>query len=522
MADPNEILVLAQKNDVTAIKKLLDSGVSASAANGVGQTALHVACLWGNIEAAEELIKAGAEVNVTNNFSGGTPLHCAATENDRGNKEGRKKCLEALVKAGADPEIRDFRAKKPAQYSTMDDVRALLGAGPYDPDAEGADDEDDGMIPDSQKTPVTIVTGFLGSGKTTLVNYILHERHGKKIAVIENEFGEVNIDSSLVTDNLQAKEDIISMDNGCVCCTVRGDLVKAFQTLGRRKEKYDAVIIETTGMADPAPVAFTFNSRPEVGMQFRIDSILCLVDAKHIKAHLDDVRESDVVNEAVQQVAFADKILLNKIDLVNEDEKKKVKRSLKSINATAKVIECQQSRVNLDELLGLGTFSLENVSHMMEELSDEEDAEEHGGHGHSHEDSHGHSHGHSHDHDHGDKDCDDTCTHPQKKPKRSAHLSGVSSVGVSFEGELDEKKFNMFMTNLLQTRANDLYRCKGVLKFKGNDDKFVFHGVHEQIEFGPSEVGWAQGEKIMVKMVFIGRKLDRAFLTDGITGCKAD
>mmetsp|Transcript_39343 Transcript_39343/g.77045 ORF Transcript_39343/g.77045 Transcript_39343/m.77045 type:complete len:531 (+) Transcript_39343:99-1691(+) len=530
MADPNEILVLAQKNDVEAIKTLLATGLSASAANGVGQTALHVACLWGNIEAAEELIKAGADCNVTNNFSGGTPLHCAATENDRGNKEGRKACVAALIKAGADPEIRDFRAKKPAQYSTMDDVRALLGAGPYDPDAEEDAGDDDDHIPDSQKTPVTIVTGFLGAGKTTLVNYILHERHGKKIAVIENEFGEVNIDSSLVTDNLQAKEDVISMDNGCVCCTVRGDLVKAFQTLGRRKEKYDAVIIETTGMADPAPVAFTFNSRPEVGMQFRIDSILCLVDAKHIQAHLDDVREADVVNEAVQQVAFADKILLNKIDLVNDEEKKKVKRSLRSINSTARVIECQNSRVDLDQLLGIGSFSLANVSHMMEELSDDEDKDEeckdptckddHGGHGHSH--GHSHSHEHSHGHSHGDKECDDACTHPQKKPKRSAHLSGVSSVGVTFEGEMDEKKFNSFMTNLLQTKANDLYRCKGVLKFKGNDDKFVFHGVHEQIEFGPSEVGWAKGEKIMVKMVFIGKKLDREELTAGIMGAKAD
>eukprot|EP00281_Chroomonas_sp_CCMP1168_P019083 CAMPEP_0206237766 /NCGR_PEP_ID=MMETSP0047_2-20121206/14442_1 /ASSEMBLY_ACC=CAM_ASM_000192 /TAXON_ID=195065 /ORGANISM="Chroomonas mesostigmatica_cf, Strain CCMP1168" /LENGTH=529 /DNA_ID=CAMNT_0053662227 /DNA_START=21 /DNA_END=1610 /DNA_ORIENTATION=- len=529
MADPNELLVCAQRNDVDGIKKLLQKGLDASTANGVGQTALHVACLWGNVESAQELIKAKADVNLQNNFSGGTPLHCAATENDRGNKEGRTACVKALVEAGADVEIRDFRQKAAYQYSQQDDVRALMGAAPYDANAEEDEDEDD-FVPDSKKTPVTIVTGFLGAGKTTLINYILHERHGKKIAVIENEFGEVNIDSSLVTDNLQAKEDVISMDNGCVCCTVRGDLVKAFQTLSRRKEKYDAVIIETTGMADPAPVAFTFNSRPEVGMAFRIDAILCLVDSKHIKQHLDEVRAEGVVNEAVQQVAFADKILLNKIDLVTPEEKSRVRKDLRSINVTAKIIECQNSRVNLDELLGIGSFSLENISHMVEELSDEEGAdecadpqckEEHG-HGHSHE--HSHEHGHSHSHD---ADCkDESCTesghaHKHKKPKRSSHLSGVSSVGISFEGELDEKKFNMFMTTLLQAKANDLYRSKGVLKFKDSDEKFVFHGVHEQIEFGPSEVGWAEGEKRTVKMVFIGHNLNREELQKGIEGCKA-
>ena len=146
-------------------------------------------------------------------------------------------------------------------------------------------------IPCSEKTPVTIVTGFLGSGKTTLINYILTENHGKRIAIIENEFGAIDIDSSLISSNakLTAKEDVISMDNGCVCCTVRGDLVNAFKSLSARAEKYDAVMIETTGMADPAPVAFTFNTQPEVGARFKIDAILCVVDCKHIQQHLDDV-----------------------------------------------------------------------------------------------------------------------------------------------------------------------------------------------------------------------------------------
>jgi G3E family GTPase len=299
------------------------------------------------------------------------------------------------------------------------------------------------LLDDSEKTPVTLVTGFLGSGKTTLINYILKEQHGKKIAVIENEFGSLDIDSSLVKDKLQAKEDVISMDNGCVCCTVRGDLVKAFVTLSAREEKYDAVIIETTGMADPAPVAYTFNTKAEVGAQYRIDSILCVVDAKHVQQHLDEVRPTGVVNEAVNQVAFADKILLNKIDLVTPEEKAKVRESLASINAMAKVIETQQSRANLDELLGIGSFSLESVSHMLDNVLDEDEPEAQDGHAHTHAHGEGEtcnhpSHGHGHAHAHGDAPT-------PKKPKRSEHLSGVSSVGIIVDGALDEQKFNGFM-----------------------------------------------------------------------------
>jgi G3E family GTPase len=191
-------------------------------------------------------------------------------------------------------------------------ARLSLG-GPADP-ADETDEEEylsDGVLPDSQKTPVTIVTGFLGSGKTTLINHILKEKHGRKIAVIENEFGSIDIDSSLLQANAQlaAKEDVITMDNGCVCCTVRGDLIHAFDMLSRRKDKYDAVVLETTGLADPAPVAFTFNTQPEVGSRYKIDAILCVADCKHIQQHLNDQREEGVINEAVNQVAFADKIL---------------------------------------------------------------------------------------------------------------------------------------------------------------------------------------------------------------------
>jgi len=529
MADPNEILMQSQKNNVAAIEALITAGVDPSTANGVGQTGLHVACLWGNFESADLLVKKGANVNLPNSFNGATPVHCCAQDNERGNPEGRKKCVALLVGSGADVNVKDARGKKPFQLSTNDEIRAMLGGPPYDSAAEeeeGEDDEDDmEFLPDSEKTPVTLVTGFLGSGKTTLINYILTERHGKKIAVVENEFGAVDIDSSLVTANLQAKEDVISMDNGCVCCTVRGDLVRAFITLSERDEKYDAVIIETTGMADPAPVAFTFNSRPEVGAKFRIDAILCVVDAKHIKQHLDEVRETGVINEAVNQVAFADRILLNKIDLVTEEEKQAVRKTLRSINAIATIVECERSRVDLDQLLGIGSFSLDNVSHLLEQLEEEEEEPADDGHGHGHSHEHGscseagcgheggHEHGHGHGHGH-------EAEPDKKKPKRSAHISGVSSVGIEVDGELDEQKFNGFMSHLISTKKDDLFRSKGVIKFKQSPMKFVFHGVHEQIEFGPTEEPWKDGEK-RVRMVFIGKNLNKEELQKGLNACVA-
>jgi len=538
MADPNVILSKAQRNEPEEIQKLVDAGIDPSVANGVGQTALHVACLWGTHKCVEVLIKLGAKVNAKNTFSGATPLHCAAGENERGDKEGRLLSIKMLLAAGADATIADMRGKKPYTYSQNPEVRVSLGgaADPADDPDEEADDEDDDWLPDSEKIPVTIVTGFLGSGKTTLINYILTENHGKKIAIIENEFGAIDIDSSLISANskLAAKEDVISMDNGCVCCTVRGDLVEAFKKLAAREEKYDAIMIETTGMADPAPVAFTFNTQPEVGAKFKIDAILCVVDCKHVQQHLDDVREEGVINEAVNQVAFADKILLNKVDLVNAQEKASVINSIRSINGLAHIIETTHSKANLDELLGIGSFSLENVSHMLEQLEDDDKPEAAHAHGHEHEHAHGadckdaacghdaghgHSHGHSHEHGHA-ADCAECDAPVPKKPKRSAHLSGVSSCGIEIDSPLDEKKFNDFMGNLLKEKARDLYRCKGVVAFEGSDEKYVFHGVHEQVSFGAAEDGWAPGAKRVCKMVFIGKNLDKDELRKGLEDAK--
>ena len=197
----------------------------------------------------------------------------------------------------------------------------------------GDDMFDDAEIPDEEKLAVTIVTGFLGAGKTTLVNYILNEQHGKKICVIENEFGAVNIDQALVAENISSAEELISMDNGCACCTVRGDLVKALIGLKDRRKDFDAVLLETTGLADPAPIIQTFESNPILMNHYRIDCVTTLVDVKFIKQHLDEVRPEGTVNEAVQQVAFADRVLLNKVDLISPEELRAVKDTVRARTA---------------------------------------------------------------------------------------------------------------------------------------------------------------------------------------------
>mmetsp|Transcript_15433 Transcript_15433/g.50733 ORF Transcript_15433/g.50733 Transcript_15433/m.50733 type:complete len:347 (+) Transcript_15433:35-1075(+) len=341
---------------------------------------------------------------------------------------------------------------------------------------------------DDKKIPVTIVTGFLGAGKTTLVNKILRGDHGMKIAVIENEFGEVNIDQALVADNMEVKEDVVTMDNGCVCCTVRGDLVQALEQLLEREKKFDHVLIELTGLADPAPVAFTFFLNSEIGEHYRIDSILCLADSKHIKQHLEEVKADDAVNEAIQQVAFADRILLNKVDLVKPEELADIKETIRSINGFAEVLETKFSQVDLQRVLGVNSFSVEKTLDVDPTFMDElKPAGE---------------------------------VPPTKKKKHD--LSGVSSVGVVVEGNMDFQSINQFMFKLLQEKSKDIYRSKGVLSFEGQgNQKFVFQGVHEQMNFGPAVQPWADDEPRVNKMVFIGRNLNRDELEAGVKACLA-
>jgi G3E family GTPase len=330
----------------------------------------------------------------------------------------------------------------------------------------------------SDLTPITVVTGFLGAGKTTLVNYILKEQNTWKIAVLENEFGEVSIDDGLVAESLDAPEDLITMDNGCVCCSVRGDLIRTLGQLSATRKKFDAILLETTGLADPAPIIYTVQTNPKISEHYRIDSIICLADCKHLGLHLDEVKPDGSPNEALQQVAFADKILLNKIDLVTTEEKNALKERLATINKFATVIETEKSRAPLEKILGLNSFNMESIlQYDPEFFADEDDKKKH-------------------------------------------NLEMVQSVGVQFKGNLHAQWFNMFMMDLLKERAADLYRTKGLLSFHGQGDtKFVFQGVHEQINFGPSMEPWKEGEERINKFVFIGKNLDRKSLTKSLMEC---
>jgi len=327
-------------------------------------------------------------------------------------------------------------------------------------------------------TNITVITGFLGAGKTTLVNYILKEQNEWKICVLENEFGEVAIDDGLVAESMDAPEDLITMDNGCVCCSVRGDLVRTLGQLASRRKDFDAILLETTGLADPAPIVYTIQTNPKMSDNYKIDSIVCLADCKHLGQHLDEIKPDGSVNEALQQVAFADMILLNKVDLVTADEKKTLEDRLRTINKFATVIETEKSRAPLGKILGLNSFNMESILSYDPGFFDDED------------------------------------------DKKIHNLELVQSVGIKFKGNLQAQYFNMFMMDLLRERAADLYRTKGLLSFHGQGDtKFVFQGVHEQINFGPSEHPWKEGEDRENKFVFIGKNLDRKELTQSLMDC---
>ena len=270
-------------------------------------------------------------------------------------------------------------------------------------------------VSESDKTPVTIITGFLGSGKTTLVNYILKEQTTWKICVVENEFGEISIDNDLVVENLAAKEDIIMMDNGCVCCSVRGDLVRTFNMLLSRRKDFDAIIIETTGLADPSPIVFTFNSNALIQDNYRIDSVVCLVDAKHVNIHLDEIKPDGNINEAEHQIAFADRILLNKIDLVSPEELEDVEDRIKSMNSFATLIKTEKSRAPLDQILGLNSFSLEKMIEVDPTLMDTEVEEEEPDAGHVHDEHCNHEHEHKENGHVHDEHCNHGHEHEHKE-----------------------------------------------------------------------------------------------------------
>ncbi|XP_039038279.1 COBW domain-containing protein 1-like isoform X2 [Hibiscus syriacus] len=349
-------------------------------------------------------------------------------------------------------------------------------------------------IPPDNRIPATIITGFLGSGKTTLLNHILTADHGKRIAVIENEFGEVDIDGSLVAAKSAGAEDIVMLNNGCLCCTVRGDLVRMIAELvNRKKGKFDHIVIETTGLANPAPIIQTFYAEDQVFNDVKLDGVVTLVDAKHATFHLDEVKPKGVVNEAVEQIAYADRIIVNKTDLVGEPEITSLVKQIRNINSMAHLKRTEFGKVDLEYVLGIGGFDLERI----ESSVNDEGAKDHD-HDHNHDHGHDHHH-HHHDHDH-------------------THDPGVSSVSIVCEGSLDLEKANIWLGTLLLDRSEDIYRMKGLLSVQGMDERFVFQGVHDIFQGSPDRL-WGADEPRVNKIVFIGKNLNAEELERGFKAC---
>ncbi len=337
--------------------------------------------------------------------------------------------------------------------------------------------------------PVTVLTGYLGAGKTTLLNRVLSENHGKKFAVIVNEFGEIGIDSDLVVG---ADEEVFEMNNGCICCTVRGDLIRIIGGLLKRKGTFDAILVETTGLADPAPVAQTFFADEEVKKRTKLDSVLTVVDAKHVMQRLEDSPE------AADQIAFADVLLLNKVDAVTADELAIVERKLRALNPFAKIHKTQRCEIGLDKILDQGSFDLQRIIEIKPEFLGDD---------HNH-----HHHGHDHDHDHGHD-------HHDHNEMKHYHDEDMDSVSLSSTKPLNPGKFDSWINDVLMSKGPTILRAKGILNLADADNRYVFQAVHMMSE-GAFAGPWPAKDKRNSRMVFIGRDLDAEALKQGFTACQ--
>ena len=318
----------------------------------------------------------------------------------------------------------------------------------------------------TSQVPVTVLTGFFGAGKTTLLNRILTERHGKKYAVVVNEFGEEGIDNDLVVD---ADEEVFEMNNGCICCTVRGDLIRILSGLMKRADQLDAIIVETTGLADPAPVAQTFFVDEDVAERTKLDAIVTVADAVHLDAQLGDHHEAE------EQIAFADVVLLNKTDLIQSENLESVETRIRKINPYAKIIRTARCDAPLEEVVGLNAFSLDRVLEVEPDFLESD-----------------------HDHEHDDD---------------------ITSVSFVSETPLDFEKFQSWFGKVLQTRGQDILRSKGILDFEGLDERYVFQGVHMLMDGSPMG-DWPKDKPKSSRVVFIGRDIENMGLKEGFEACK--
>jgi G3E family GTPase len=320
------------------------------------------------------------------------------------------------------------------------------------------------MADANTQVPVTVLTGYLGAGKTTLLNRILTEQHGRKYAVVINEFGELGVDNDLVVDS---DEEVFEMNNGCICCTVRGDLIRIVGGLMKRRDKFDGIIIETTGLANPAPVAQTFFVDDAVRAKTRLDAIVTVVDAKHLPARLADS------HEAADQIAFADVIVLNKTDLVTQEELEAVEQTIRGINRFAVIHRTERAALPIAQVLDRGAFDLSRILAMQPDFLDDDE---------------------------------------------HAHNEDVTSMSFEVEKPIDPEKFNAWIGILLQEKGQDLLRTKGILNYANEDRRFAFQAVH-MIADGDFIGRWKDGEPRVSRLVFIGRNLNRPQLRHGFESC---